>query len=375
MSTLSFNSLILGVELKVVVALKDIEGIEKDRSKRVLLGDCFRVTTKNKHIHLFSNLFHRDETFELVEYLTSLAMVKLLKTTNTDSAPGLSYATKQNENNTVMLTSPAAILGLVNAGAGKTLQEMFEIQRNNTKFQSLFSLSHSETILQEVAATLTIPGKDFLFNGTLYISETFLCFNSSRQNQCKLSIPFYSILKVERVNTQQTSTLALSLRHKLKIQFLFVCETKKSQEFCRLMKIQLQTHVNSMRKLPAFLKTCPSEDLVGGRDMAIGGLGIQFGYIESKRSAEKSKLRYWVTYYQEYGLNLSVIKLPTFHKLVRIGLPNQIRGELWEVCSGSIYKRLDYSLNIDLRTKDTMKHCIRSIRGKVHFPLKKLKRI
>lgn len=35
-----------------------------------------------------------------------------------------------------------------------------------------------------------------------------------------------------------------------------------------------------------------------------------------------------------------MVRLPTFGKLVRIGLPNTLRGEIWEVCSGSIYLRL-----------------------------------
>lgn len=30
-----------------------------------------------------------------------------------------------------------------------------------------------------------------------------------------------------------------------------------------------------------------------------------------------------------------------FSKLVRIGLPNALRGEIWEICSGSIYLRFD----------------------------------
>lgn len=42
----------------------------------------------------------------------------------------------------------------------------------------------------------------------------------------------------------------------------------------------------------------------------------------------------------ENGRNLTMVRLPTFGKLVRIGLPNTLRGEIWEVCSGSIYLRL-----------------------------------
>lgn len=36
---------------------------------------------------------------------------------------------------------------------------------------------------------------------------------------------------------------------------------------------------------------------------------------------------------------MTTVRLPTFIKLVRVGLPNSLRGELWEVCSGAIHKR------------------------------------
>jgi hypothetical protein len=32
-------------------------------------------------------------------------------------------------------------------------------------------------------------------------------------------------------------------------------------------------------------------------------------------------------------------KVTTFPKLIRVGLPNKLRGEIWEVCSGSLYLR------------------------------------
>jgi hypothetical protein len=42
----------------------------------------------------------------------------------------------------------------------------------------------------------------------------------------------------------------------------------------------------------------------------------------------------------ENGRNLTIGRRPfIFSKLVRIGLPNSLRGEMWEICSGSIYLR------------------------------------
>ena len=42
----------------------------------------------------------------------------------------------------------------------------------------------------------------------------------------------------------------------------------------------------------------------------------------------------------ENGRNATLIRQPTFHKLIRVGLPNRLRGEIWELTSGSLFLRL-----------------------------------
>jgi len=42
----------------------------------------------------------------------------------------------------------------------------------------------------------------------------------------------------------------------------------------------------------------------------------------------------------ENGRNATLIRQPTFHKLIRVGLPNRLRGEIWELTSGSLFTRL-----------------------------------
>ncbi|KAI9493697.1 rab-GTPase-TBC domain-containing protein [Zychaea mexicana] len=102
-----------------------------------------------------------------------------------------------------------------------------------------------------------------------------------------------------------------------------------------------------MKKLGAFLATCESENLLNEEQKLIdvttepiGGLGVQFGYPgDARKAKDKSKMKLWKKYFQENGRNLTMVRLPTFGKLVRVGLPNALRGELWEVCSGSVYLR------------------------------------
>ena len=50
-------------------------------------------------------------------------------------------------------------------------------------------------------------------------------------------------------------------------------------------------------------------------------------------------MRLWGEYLRENGHALTLIRFPTYHKLIRVGLPNRLRGEIWELSSGAIYLR------------------------------------
>jgi len=51
-------------------------------------------------------------------------------------------------------------------------------------------------------------------------------------------------------------------------------------------------------------------------------------------------MRLWDSYFSEFGKNLTLIRLPTLSNLVKIGISNRLRGEMWLVCTGAIFKKL-----------------------------------
>lgn len=51
-------------------------------------------------------------------------------------------------------------------------------------------------------------------------------------------------------------------------------------------------------------------------------------------------MRLWHEYMKENGRNTTLVRQPDFHRLIRVGLPNLLRGEIWELTSGSLYLRL-----------------------------------
>lgn len=70
------------------------------------------------------------------------------------------------------------------------------------------------------------------------------------------------------------------------------------------------------------------------------GLGATFKYPgDARKLREKSKMKLWRDYLRIHGRNLTCTRYPQFLRLVQVGLPSALRGEVWELTSGSIYER------------------------------------
>ncbi|KAJ3297468.1 hypothetical protein HDU79_003549 [Rhizoclosmatium sp. JEL0117] len=356
LSYLCFYSFVLGVETKIVIELKDIEELHKDKSKRGVFSDALRIITKNKTEHIFSNLFTRDETYDLLEHLTIIAMHRLMKCTLTDPAPGLTNEEQEKQEILALERATdtsthtrASIVGLTGDDGKLPLKQLFEASKRDNRFQNQFCLPATERLMSEISAicTISISGDQTNIHGTLYISSTFLCFSSTTKYQCHLVLPFFAIKRVERVNNPQnqntsvsTGSIAVTVWHEMRLMFQFLSDKAGGDAFCVRFTERLKTHVNLMRGLQLFLATCSSEEvLIGKSEVSTGGLGLVYGFVDTKRTKEKNKLRYWDAYLKEFGRNLTLVRLPTFVKLVRIGLPNALRGEMWEVCCGAMVKR------------------------------------
>lgn len=121
------------------------------------------------------------------------------------------------------------------------------------------------------------------------------------------------------------------------------------ERFCDGLKRGLKSGVGEVAKLKRVVSECYSEYLLqGDRKEATppdAGLGMMFRYPgDAKKLRDRSKMRLWGEYLRDYGRNVTLIRQPTFHKLIRVGLPNRLRGEIWEQTSGSLFLRLENPL-------------------------------
>ncbi|KAF2464353.1 GTPase-activating protein GYP5 [Lindgomyces ingoldianus] len=228
--------------------------------------------------------------------------------------------------------------------------------------------------------------------GKLHLSEQYLCFStqgSSFLNTASLSssssftgqthgagpagngftLPLCAIRRVERLHSQSymfalaittwngsadpKSKNAAPSGQKLTVQL--AGSRIQCERFCDGLKKGLREGVREVENLRAVVSQCYSEYLLSEdaderragdpanktREHPDTGLGMVFKYPGNARKLrDATKIRLWREYLRENGRSATLIRQPTFHKLIRVGLPNRLRGEIWELTSGSFFLRL-----------------------------------
>ncbi|KAM5440073.1 GTPase activating protein (GAP) [Microsporum canis] len=230
--------------------------------------------------------------------------------------------------------------------------------------------------------------------GNLHLSERFICFSTQPTSFLQSSsfgasssftgqthgtgpsgngftLPLCSIRRVERLNshghvfslsiTTWNGALGKSTPSKdtstmvQKFTIHLDGSRQACERFCDGLKRGLRDGMKDVEGLRQVVAGCHSEYMLSGsrtvkkegvevettREPPDTGLGLVFRYPgDARKLRDRSKMRLWGEYMRENGRNATLIRQPTFHKLIRVGLPNRLRGEIWEICSGSFYSRL-----------------------------------
>ncbi|KOS22550.1 putative GTPase-activating protein [Escovopsis weberi] len=269
-------------------------------------------------------------------------------------------------------------------------------------FQNQFRLPDSQTPLYEINAELTIPpvnathgqrneDRRWHYAGKLHLSEAYMCFsttptsfaqsasastsaaftgqtNGSGPSGSGFTFPLCAIRRVERLNSLNFQfALAITTWNSLlsdgskskeanagtkdakeqRITIHLAGTRQACERFCDGLKRGLRAGVGNVGKLRKSVTECYSEHLLRTDDRGAltppdAGLGMVFRYPgDPKKLRDRAKMRLWAEYLRDNGRNATLIRQPTFHKLIRVGLPNRLRGEIWELTSGSFYLRLE----------------------------------
>ncbi|KAI7901275.1 rab-GTPase-TBC domain-containing protein [Cokeromyces recurvatus] len=364
---LAFYSYLLGFETKLLLELKDVQDIKKERSKRGVFSDAIKIYMKDKSEHFFSNLFKRDEVYDILVQLTGLAMQRVLKSTALEHAPGsgtMSIDIKDSDIEAVNDADVASnrMASLPIADIRKLMQPLktnLEAQKRDERFRARYRLPLTEHLAYSFSNTIhpvneestLSPNERIIteYTGILSLSEAYLTFESTDKNRFfEVVMPLYTIRRVEKLLSDRPEPFSIKIVnwHQAESIYYLNISEKDYEEFSTALTANLKSQIKHMRMMKKFLTTCASESIISNKDLEDmntnipGGLGLQFDFPgDPKKLKERSKMKLWKKYFNEYGRNLTISKNPRFAKLIRVGLPNRLRGEIWEVCSGAIYER------------------------------------
>ncbi|KAF7727879.1 hypothetical protein EC973_006878 [Apophysomyces ossiformis] len=358
----AFYSYLLGFETKVLMELKDIQDIKKEKSKRGMFADAIRIVMKDKAEHFFSNLFKRDEVHDILVQLTGLAMQRLLKNTALEQSPGGEISIDIQDSDIDAVSDKDLVVGNITALPASKIRELVQplktnlaAQKRDERFRARFRLPITESLLQTIDAlhpveeqsSLSHEKKTFIYSGQLYLSESFLAFSSTNKGRfIETVLPLYTIRRVEKLNSpSHPFSIKIVNWHQGNSIFHLNAPKERYEPFSQDLTSNLRKQIKLMKMMKQFLATCPSEAVAADKeqeeiDKIPGGLGLTFGFPgDPKKLKDRSKMKLWKKFYQEHGRNLTAVRTAHFSKLVRVGLPNRLRGEIWETCSGAIYQR------------------------------------
>ncbi|KAH7920520.1 TBC-domain-containing protein [Leucogyrophana mollusca] len=216
--------------------------------------------------------------------------------------------------------------------------------------------------------SLGVQGVEDSYAGKLHLIPPYLAFSSLDRKSVRFTLPLSTVRRVERLNARAgVYALSLSTWHGMKIVVQLTSLRPTADLFCGLLREALKYELQrgQMKAVKGFVKSCYSEGLVPTTSSVAeneredgslitetkegspppeaayhGGLGLRFKFPgDPKKLREASKIKLWTTYLRTHGRNLTLLRYPQCTRLVQVGLPNRLRGEMWETLSGSIYLR------------------------------------
>eukprot|EP00834_Sanchytrium_tribonematis_P006899 NODE_556_length_6108_cov_1.468464.p2 type:complete len:438 gc:universal NODE_556_length_6108_cov_1.468464:3745-2432(-) len=243
-----YYSFLMGQEIKEVIRMKDIQQITKDNAVKNLVSGGIQITASDKQYH-FVNLFHLQETVEVLESLGTKAVERMLKTAAADSLPGQNFSSKEGD---------------------KKKQDMSDIdvkkEKKDFNMRMSYNLPDSEHVLLDGSCNVN-QGKFVNLFGHFALSETFFCF-TAQHKELMFVLPLFVVRKVERSDTEekerQPGIISIQTFHYLKLSFMFMGNpelTGKELEdkFLRLFLQRLKEQKPIVKSVSSFVSTLQTQ--------------------------------------------------------------------------------------------------------------------
>ncbi|XP_053563621.1 TBC1 domain family member 8 isoform X2 [Bombina bombina] len=328
-----FYSFFLGKELKIVIPWVEIQKL--DRASNVLMADFIIVTTHGKERE-FSMFLDIAEVFRIMEQLADVAVRRLLDNEVFELDPNLQ--------------EPSQI----------TKRDL-EARAQKEYFRALFKLPRKEKLHEVMDCSLWTPFSRCHTAGRMYATDSYLCFASKEEGLCNIVIPLKEMISVEKMEdtSHLPNPIIISIRHQMAFQFIELRERDSlvNSLILRLEKVNAinaaclsnrhknpkssESHEESFCNLNIMVNQIDNENVTEKQSTNTEALMATFHHIATKNpdaglSREQIKEHLWKDHFAEYGRTVCMFRTEKIRKLVAMGIPESLRGELWLVFSDAV---------------------------------------
>lgn len=328
---IAFYSFLLGKEVKLLVPWAEVTRLE--RVSVGLMTDVIRVHTRRKQRE-FSMFLNVDEVMKAMCQLADIALRRLL-----DSG-GLTLDQSLQESTNIT-------------------KRVLEEQALRQYVLSLFGLPRAERLQEVMTCSVWTPHARCHTPGTVYTTDGYLCFSSREEGQCTLIIPLAEILSIEKAESTSAlpNPVIISVRCKRAFQLIELLQRDELVENVRGRLRALHWEQNMIRGHDLRRKstisatpyytfcydTVQSDDEDSNviiSDKALRHTVLTDALISTFHpsqsdathmisNTEQIRERLWEDHFTEFGRGVHMFRTDKIRKLVALGIPESLRGELW----------------------------------------------
>ncbi|XP_044071734.1 TBC1 domain family member 8 isoform X2 [Siniperca chuatsi] len=327
---MAFYSFLLGKEVKFVIPWAEVTRLE--RVSTGLMTEAIRVNTRQRQRE-FSMFLNLDEAFGVIGQLADIALRRLL------DSEGLELDR--------VLQQPTRIS-----------KRILEEQALREYVLALFRLPRGERLHEVASCSIWTPHARCHTAGTLYTTDSYLCFSSREEGSCILLLPLSEVLSIEKAESTSLlpNPVIVSVRTKKAFQLIELQDRNELVESlnCRLRALQWKQSMFRSRKDSKRSVSSPTpyytfyydtglpdeeeiEEQVLRNTVNSEALMTAFHQNQpgtnSNKSMEQEKERLWEDHFSEFGRGVHMFRTDKIQKLVAMGIPESLRGELWMTLS------------------------------------------
>ncbi|XP_069389561.1 TBC1 domain family member 8 [Paralichthys olivaceus] len=327
---MAFYSFLLGKEVKFVIPWAEVTRLE--RVSTGLMTEAIVVHTRQRQRE-FSMFLNLEEVFGVIGQLADIALRRLL------DSEGLELDR--------VLQQPARIT-----------KRVLEEQALREYVLALFRLPRGERLYEVASCSVWTPHARCHTSGTLYTADNYLCFSSREEGNCTLLIPLTEVLSIEKAEstTLLPNPVIVSIRTKKAFQLIELQDRDELVESLnsRLRSLQWKQSMFRGRKDGKRSLRSPTPYYTFYYDTGysaeeeieeqvlrntVNSEALMTAFHQNKpgtngtKSMEQVKERLWDDHFSEFGRGVHMFRTEKIQRLVAMGIPESLRGELWMTLS------------------------------------------